>query len=268
MKTCKLFIALTTLTAGMVLAQQLEYWNFDDANGTDLNDLSNSGSLGSNWNFNTTTGAIGGGGHLTNGSGQWVMAGDAGAGGFTRKLPDGLNEDAGLNNEYASPISTGIYTLDVTFDSWDVTNASVGDSWKLGINDQNSSSTTIAQIIFEKDSVSTTRLRWASTTVGGARFRNVGFGLTESSEQKLTVEFDFDNSTLRYLLNDVEQHSFTDFNGAQIGQLLYVTNGVWNDATSSVTLESMGVTAIPEPGTLAMTGIAFLALAGACLRRH
>lgn len=252
--------------AASATAQNLEFWNFDDAAGTDLNDLSNSGSLGSAWNFNTTAGAVGGAGHVTNGAGLWVI--DGGTSTFTRKLPDGANEDAGPNNKYASPITTGAYRLEVNFASWDVTDFAVGDSWRLAVNDADSGSNTLAQVIFEKDSATTVRLRAATylDDTSGA-YRNFSYGITETGPISLALDFDFDNNTVSYILNGSETHSFTNFGGIQIAQLSYVTAGTWGNTGGSISIDSMGLSAIPEPSSFALLAGA-LALCSVMIRRR
>jgi hypothetical protein len=247
--------AAVCLLASSLSAQfNVEFWEFNDPVGTDLNDLFNTGTLGSSWNFNTPN-------DLTNGT-QFVIGGDGGT--TTRKLPDGLNERADDDNIYASPLSTGVYTLNVNFAGWDFSSASLGDTWKIGVNEADGSST-IAQIIFEVDSATSTRLRFATETDTGGKFRNFAYGLTQSSPVDMTIEFDFDNNTVRYLLDGSETHSFDDFSGTEIGQLIYVKSGDgtddWVTAASSVTINSMGLASVPEPATFAfLAGIGALGL--------
>lgn len=234
----------------------LEFWEFNDPAGTDLNELANSGSLGSSWNFNTPA-------DLTS-NGQFVLGGDSGT--TTRKLPDGLNED-GTTNLYASPLTSGTYTLTVNFASWNMDSASVGDLWKLGINAADGS-TTLAQVIFEVDSASTTRLRLAAPTDAGGNYRNFSYGLTQASPVSVSIEFDFDSDTVRYLVDGSETHSFTGFTATEIGQMTYVKSGAWGTAASSVTIDSMGLTTVPEPTTVALicglAGLVFVSVR----RRH
>jgi hypothetical protein len=240
--------ALSLMPITGVLHSQIvltEYWNFDDPVGTDLNDLSNDGTLGSSWNFNTPN-------DLTDGSGQFVIGGDGGT--TTRKLPikGGLNADPTepLEELYDTPITTGVYTLTVTFSGWNVSGASVGDVWKLGVNAADTS-TTIAQVIFEVDSATSVRLRAATETTTGSGFRNFAYGLVQSDPVTVSIEFDFDNDIVRYLVDGSETHYFDNFSGSEIGQLIYVKSGDktddWITAASSISIDSMGLTTVPEP---------------------
>ncbi|NDV63185.1 hypothetical protein G0Q06_12035 [Puniceicoccales bacterium CK1056] len=235
MKLNILLPLLFLFIVGNLNAQEvpLEFWNFDDPSGTDLNDLSNSGTLGSNWNFNTPE-------DLTNGSGQFVIG--SGAGVYTRKLPDGANED-GATNKYAFPITTGKYLFEVTFASWTADAASVGDSWNFKIQD--STGANVANIIWQVDTASTTRIRASTIATAGTQqyFRNYNStGLTQSTAVTLAIEFDFDNDTVRYLLDGVEEFSATDFSGDGISGWVYSKGGVWTSTATSLTLESMGLT--------------------------
>lgn len=241
MKMIHLALLFLTLLATTLSGQlMLEFWEFNDPAGTDLNELANSGSLGSSWNFNTPA-------DLTS-NGQFVLGG--GSGTSTRKLPDGLNED-GSTNLYASPLTTGTYTLSINFASWNIDSGSVGDSWKLGINAADGL-TTLAQVIFEVDSASSTRLRLAAPTDSGGNYRNFSYGLTQPSPVSAAIEFDFDLDTVRYLVDGVETHSFTGFTATEIGQMTYIKSGTWGTAASSITIDSMGLTAVPEPATLTL----------------
>ena len=190
---------------------QLEYWTFENDGSSDgLRDAENSGTMGSSWNFNTTTQ-----GDLANGSGQFVMAGDSTT--TTRKLPRaGFDNALSGADFYAAPLTTGKYVLGVDFASWAADSASVGDSWKLGVND--SGGALIGQIIWEIDSATSVRLRFSTTTDGGSRFRNVtGFGIVEASAPTVELEFDFDNDTVRYLVDGAETHQNT-FKSAEVSE--------------------------------------------------
>ncbi|NDV63184.1 PEP-CTERM sorting domain-containing protein [Puniceicoccales bacterium CK1056] len=240
-----LFCLLLSFSLAQGQIVPLEYWDFEsDSSGTDLNDLSNSGSLGSSWNFNTPE-------DLTNGSGQFVIG--SGAGVYTRKLPDGANE-AGTTNLYASPLTTGKYLFEVTFAGWTADAASVGDTWNFKIQD--STGANVANIIWQVDTASTTRLRASTIANAGATqyFRQYNStGLTQSTAVTLAIEFDFDNDTVRYLLDGVEEFSATDFSGDGISGWVYSKGGAWTSTETSLTLESMGLSqVVPEPSTYAL----------------
>jgi hypothetical protein len=169
------YLLLSTLAFALPLQAQivvLEYWDFEsDSVNTDLNELINSGSINSSWNFNTPS-------DLTDGSGLFVLGGNSGT--YTRKAPA---------DPYSSPLTTGKYVLEVKFDSWSADTASNGDSWNIKMND--SSGNTIAGIYWEVDSASTVRLRASTSAVTGSYFRNfTGYGLTESNPVTVAVEID------------------------------------------------------------------------------
>ncbi|MEX0331878.1 MAG: hypothetical protein AB3N64_10685 [Puniceicoccaceae bacterium] len=255
----KIKTAITTLSAcliaGALSAQiitALEYWTFDsDSSGAGLRDATNSGSWGSSWNFNTTSFN-----DIADGAGLFVLAGDSGT--TTRKLPDALGpNDANDNNIYDAPVTTGKYILSVNFNSWNMDAASVGDTWKLAVNDSGGSNS-IAQIIWNVQSDSVVRVRGATSLDSGSAFREVvTLGLASATSVEVSVEFDFDLNTVRYLVDGVETHSFSDFNGTDIGQLVYVKSGAWAGAANSVSVDEMGLSVVvPEAGTFAfLTGL-------------
>jgi len=260
-------LCIAAIAASTTLHAQtlLEDWNFNsDTAGKGLQGITNSGTLNSLWNFNTTTQ-----GDVTNGSGQFVLAGNSTN--FTRKLPDAGTANADpLIDQYASPATTGKYLLEVTFAGWTADAASLGDSWKLSLAETaGAGGAEIAQIIWNVDSATTTRIRLATTTTAGSNYRNFAFGLTQATAVTFGIEFDFDNNTVRYLQNGTETHSWTDFNGDNIGLVQYVKNGDstndWTTAATSVSLDAMGYSQVPEP---TIAGLFGLGLVGFLVRRH
>ena len=248
---------------GAQIVTPVEYWTFDSDQSTDgLRDATNSGSWGSSWNFNTTAFN-----DLADGAGLFVLSGDSGT--TTRKLPDALGpNDANDDNIYDAPVTTGKYLLSVNFDSWNIDAASVGDTWKLAINDSGGSNS-IAQIIWNVQSDTVVRVRGATDLGTTSAFREVvTLGLVNPTAVSVSIEFDFDQDTVRYLVNGSEVESFTGFAGTDIGQMVYVKSGAWGTAASSVSLDEMGLSVVvPEPGTYAFFG-GFLALAFVLFRRR
>lgn len=233
MKACLILIGLFALP---LLASPLEYWTFDtDSSGDGLRDAVNSGSTASSWNFNTTTQ-----GDVADGAGSFVLSGNSTT--YTRKLP----ADPG----YASPATTGIYLLEWDFTSWSVNTASVGDTVSFRVSD--SSGNNAANLIWEVLDSTTVRVR-ASTYLSDTTqaFRNLStYSLSEADGPRVGIEFDFDNDTVRYLLDGAEANSFSNFGATDIKQISLVKNGAWGTSATSVSINEMGLSAIPEPGTM------------------
>ncbi|MBI9019755.1 MAG: PEP-CTERM sorting domain-containing protein [Verrucomicrobia bacterium] len=249
-------IAVTMIAMGMALgasAAPIEWWDMNDTAGTDLNDLANSGSINSIWNFNTV-------GAVTDGSGNFVIDGDSGV--TTRKLPkkgSATADAGGLLDIYAAPLTTGAYSLTVDFASWNFDAASEGDLWKLKTTD--SAGTDIAGI--ELGIIGGAgRIRLWSNTSGGAAYRSFAYNPTEAAGALVEVRFDFDNNTVDYVVDGNVEYSFTDFIGSNIGGMAYTTSGDttadWATAASSVSIDAMGIDVIPEPATVGMLGLGAL----------
>ncbi|CAA6696429.1 MULTISPECIES: sulfatase-like hydrolase/transferase [unclassified Lentimonas] len=198
-----------------------EAWEFDDAVGTDLNELNNSGSLNSPWRFNTVD--------ATDGNGLFVLVGDSST--ITRKLPERGTANAVAGADfYANPISTGKYRVEIKFASWDVDAASAGDSWELKL--KNAADSTILNLVLSLGSTGTS----FTYSKNGTDEIVQNFGLVETGPITVAVDIDFDNDTIDYLLNDSVTHSFA-FTASDIGQFVYIKAGSWTTAATSVSID-------------------------------
>lgn len=214
-----------------------EGWEFNDTVGTDLNELLNSGSLGSLWRFNSDA--------ATDGSGNFVIPGDAGI--TTRRLPDRGTANALVGDDfYAEPITEGKFRWEVKFSSWSFDSASNGDMLQFQVDD--ASATTIARIDLRVDGTGT-EIRFSGLGDGNSNFRSTAFTYVESSAITAAIEFDFDKDTIDYLLNGSVVESFA-FTGGNIGRLSYILNGSWTTAASSVTIDHLKLIELVPGGTL------------------
>lgn len=242
MKKTTMIVAMMAGLALSASAGLLEYFEMDDTAGTAMNALSNTGSLGSQWNF-------GGAGMATDGSGSFVLAGDGGS--TTRKLPKKgtLNANAAADT-YATPLAgSDTYSLELNLSAWDMTNAAINDSMNFKALD--SAGVMVALVTLQKDSATTVRLRMAS---GNANYRNYAFGLT-GVVATLKVDFNLAAGTSEYFLDGASVNTFSGLTlNGDIGGLIFTKSGGWADATSSVSVDSMGLSVIPEPATLGVIG--------------
>jgi arylsulfatase A-like enzyme len=234
--TATVTFTLPTSPAGET---EIEDFTFDDDPNTDLNDLANTGTRASTWNFNTPS--------QTDGNGLFVITGDGGT--TTRRLPAKGSPNALADDHiYAAPLTGGKYRLEVKFDSWDVDPASAGDEWTFNAGD--ATGTTIARIDFQIAS-------------GGVNFRFSGFdgnfreegnySLVQTAPVTAAIIFDFDNDSIEYLIDGTVLHTFA-FTATEIGQLSYIKgppgSGIWNTAATSISLDHLKLIQYEPAGTL------------------
>ncbi|MDF7824059.1 hypothetical protein P4B35_08550 [Pontiellaceae bacterium B12227] len=238
-------VMVVAMMAGLALSASaglLEYWEFNEAAGVDLNDapLVNSGSLGSLWNF-------GGAGMATDGAGSLVLAGDGGT--TTRKVPKKGTVNANTaTDDYATPLAgSDTYTIEMNLSAFDLTAASIGDAVNFKALD--SAGVLVALINVEKDSATTSRIRFAAAN---SNYRNYAYTLSEGAHTA-KVEFNLSLGTAEYFIDGESKTSFADQTYAgNIGGLVLVKAGSWTTAASSIGIDSMGLSVIPEPATLGL----------------
>jgi hypothetical protein len=246
MKITLLMAGVLTGLALSASAGLLEGWDFDDGAGTALNGVANSGSLNSVWNF-------GGANMATDGGGNFVLPGDGGN--TTRKLPKkGTANALPTVDAYAAPLAgSDTYTLEMTLSAWDLTGATTGD--RVNFKALDSGGVLVALLQLEKDSDTTARLRFAS---GNASYRNYAVGLTGSSTT-ISIDFNMAAATAEYFVNGASEWTFSGQTYAgNIGGLIFTKAGTWSTAASSVSIDSMGLSVIPEPATMGLFSAAGL----------
>ncbi len=244
MKKTTMVVAVMVGLALNASATLLEFWDFDtEAAGVDLNDaaLVNSGTMGSVWNFNTA-------GIKTDGLGNFVVAGDGGN--TTRKLPKtGTANASALDHVYATAITgTDTYTFELNVSGWDLSAATIGDKFKLAAGDA-------AGISIERLSATEVKV---SQFAGNTSYRTTLMGLVEGAHT-FAIDFNFATDTSVYWVDGGVRDSFTDFgqlNSVEdIAGMVLVTSGGWTTAASSLSIDSMGLSVIPEPATLGMVAV-------------
>jgi hypothetical protein len=241
MKKTAMMVAVMTGLALGASAELLEYWDFEtEAAGVDLNDaaLVNSGTMASVWNFNTP-------GIKTDGLGNFVVAGDGGN--TTRKLPkNGTANGSATDGLYATAITgTDTFRYELTVSGWDFSAATVGDKFKFGMG---SAAGTSIELLAD----STVKI---SQFAGNTSYRTTIMGLVEGAHT-FAIDFNFATDTSTYWVDGGVRDSFTDFgqlNGVEdISGMVVVTSGTWATVASSLSIDSMGLSVIPEPATLGM----------------
>jgi hypothetical protein len=244
-RTLATLLALTSVAFGNLAMAQVGYtsafeeWTFDtDSVGTDLNDLANTGSNGSAWNFNTPDDTVVSGGlfEISN-----VVGGTS-----TRKI------------EYGSAVTGGSWLWQIDYTSWNFSSLADGDTITIKVVNGASD---VAGIAFKRVDSSTFQLRQFTSTSGGARYRNTDLSISGTTAGTVGIEFDFTAGIARYYINGSETFEWTDFNQSAITGLTYSKGGSWPAGDSHVTLDSMGLYTVPEPSTIALlAGFAALGL--------
>lgn len=239
--------AVMALVAMSASAEVLEFWNFDTEDaGVDLNDaaLVNSGTMGSVWNFNTP-------GIKTDGLGHFIVAGNGET--TTRKLPKaGTANASATDGVYATALTgAGTYTFELNIAGWDMTSATVGDKFKFAAG-------SAAGIAIELLADNTVRVQQFA---GDTSYRSTIMGLVEGAHT-FSIDFNFATDTSEYWVDGTNTYSFTDFgvtNSVEdISGMVVTTAGSWTTAASSISIDSMGLSVIPEPATIGMLGLGAL----------
>jgi hypothetical protein len=247
--------ALVGLTM-VASASWLEYWDMSDPAGTDLNGLANSGSLASQWN--------GGGSGATDGNGVFVISGDSGT--ISRKLPKAGTANADTSKDiYAAPWDTSqTYSLELNLASWDVDSASDGDIFLIKLN---SGGNMLATLNWEVDVAGGgVKLKFGSA---GTNYRKAYKDLSVTTGTTMRVEFNIDAQLADYYLDGAKVASITNaaFAGA-VDQMVFSRSGSWATAATTLNIDSMGVAAVPEPGTLGLLSLSGIGLYLARRRRR
>ncbi len=243
MKRVLIILAVLTGFALNVSAGLLEGWDFNDDPGTELNDVANSGSLNSVWNF-------GGANMATDGSGSFVLAGDGGT--TTRKLPKkGTANALPTVDAYAVSLAgSDTYTIEMTLSAWDLASATTGD--RLVFKALDSAGVMVAMLALEKDTETTARLRLASDD---SNWRNYAVGLIGSSTT-ISIDFNMAAGAAEYFVDGVSEWTFTGQTYAgNIGGMTFVKGGTWSTAASSISVDSMSLSVVPEPASIGLIAL-------------
>lgn len=257
MKNIRQIIAsILFLTALSLSAQSslLEYWTFSNAtDGSGLQDVNNDGSIGSGWNFNTKTA-----GDEVN-SGRLGFTGDEG---YTRKAT--ASNSIGL-----STLGTA-FRFEVNLAGWDLTNVAEGGKISFKLNEgTGDSSLTFAQVILEKDTATTARIRFSTRLEDDNQFfRNYAVNLTNTTAQNFAIEWLL-GGKVNYLVDgQVVETSTENFGGITEYMETLVVKDFSGESGVVLELDSFGFKAIPEPATHALIlGSLALALVAFRLRR-
>ena len=264
---------------------KLDYFEFNDAAGTTFGTTAfagwaNTGVLDSRWNFGDvkqnpggTTGTASA--FTTDGSGNMILTGLQGQ--TFRKL------GAGTTGAYTTPLgastllggaATGIYRFELNLASWSLAaNGPNGNSFQAILTSAAEGGTDIAGIRLKlNDGASRIQMFTDSTETGAQNnFHNVDFAaLTGNPAQNLAIELDYNTGGIEYIVNGETVRNFTNFAKVDIGSFQLSTSGgsgFWSP-DNTVSVNSMGLSMVPEPSTGSMILLGMGGLAAVRLLRR
>ncbi|VGO17490.1 hypothetical protein PDESU_06086 [Pontiella desulfatans] len=255
-------LGMAGLTAMLLVAVSnadvLEDWQFNDANGTALNSVNNSGSVGSSWNF--------GGPQTQAGS---LNIGDANYFKF--------NPGSGQTYRTAdfAQRTSGQYIFEFVIADWDLAGTDGIGTVNNGIKFNFGSATNgSAQLEFEVAQSGSNDIRVRSQnsnngTLSGTDSQHQLGGLNLTNTSSVTVQLLADLDTgvwsTRVDYNGSWADLVTDGTGMtsidRIQLVVDASNGTWEyggiggTATEFIKIDSVSLTQIPEPATLGMIAV-------------
>jgi hypothetical protein len=254
-------LALTTamaLSTAHLIAAPLLDWQFNDANGTGLTTLAQSGTFGSG--FATAVAGM-----TTNGAGGLLIKNNG-----TTAPQSWL--DGTIN------LTSGLYQMDALISSYDLTNLTGGSATTAGsglyigfINSDNGIDVTAD---FNLTANATNVFLQGRTAPSGTLAQQGSVTLAKTGTAlavRLLVDFDTNNAELLYSAGNTGTYTsvFIASMGTRDGvdfrlrQSANITGG-----SDNIVLDSITVTAIPEPGTLALVGLSGVAILMGLRRRR
>ena len=231
----------------------ISYWDFNSSpNGTALQSVPNTGTIPAPWTtFNTSEAKA-------DGAGNFTISG--GTGNWTRKAA------------LATPLTSGKYRAELNLSGWNINSGVTGvNNLAFKVLDATAGNT-MANLIFDIQSNTNVRVRYSTYATSDNGINTAGFlrdgasySLLQTEPVRLAIEFDFDNNTVDYLLNGTSFYTSasttTQFWGTQAHTLSLVKAGTWG-SNSTLSIDSFGLTQVPEPSSLLLvwSGLATLCI--------
>ena len=247
------FIKIDSVTLTEVIFEpwtKLEYWDFDSDAASKAFGANwvNSGSLDSEWNF-------GGPGEIaTDGLGSLIVSNHSGQ--MFRKLPKAGTANANPSNDvYAASFTTGVYRLEMDFSSWELPDGA--DSGNLELQVVSGGSAVAAIRLMASTAGNAAWIQLMGKESGSQTYNTYGQGVGSTNKATATtaaIEFDFDNNTIEYFINEVSKKSTNTFNEVGFDQLVFTTDSNWSP-NNVVTIDSMGLSEFVETSSNTPTSL-------------
>jgi hypothetical protein len=270
---------------------QIDFFEFNDVAGKTFGTSTaagwaNTGVFDSRWNFGNVSqnpggvNAAGTQAFKTDGSGNMILTGLQGQ--TFRKL------GASTTGAYTTPLgastllggaATGIYRFELNLASWSLDANGLNNNSFQAMLTSAASGTDIAGIRLKLNDGASQIQMYTDSTDSGAQnnFHNIDFAaLTGNPAQNLAIELDYNTGGIKYLVNGDTVKNYTNFNKVAIGSLQLTTSGVNGSPTTgtfwspdnTVSVNSMGLSMVPEPSTGSMILLGMGGLAAVRLLRR
>lgn len=248
-------LVATLLVAGAYADVVLENWQFDDANGTALNVVANTGTIGTSWNF----------------GGPSTQAGSLNIGDATYYKWNPPADQQTYRTASFAALTSGQYVFEFVIADWNLAGTDGIGTVNNGIKFNFGSNAGKAQLEFEVAQAPSNDIRVRSQnsnngTLSGTDAQNQLGGLNLTNTAPVTVQLLADLDTGAWSTQVDSGSGFvdlvTDGTGMtsidQIQLIIDASNGAWEyggaggTATEFVKIDSVTLTQIPEPATLGL----------------
>lgn len=229
--------------SGQIILQQ---WNFEDPDGTSLTNATNSGIDSADWSSTAD--------NLEVFDGALRLAGDVGGN------KNGTFVDPESYGVADSP--TGIFSFEAVFGGWDLSAFDTKNrTFSVALRSGSNNLARFA-VAYTGTGVNLNVFTQGTLRTSGDNFSNnveTGLAITSSTTYTFRADVDFNEGSVTHYLNGSQVGLVDDLTASDLGgfQLGAFPAADFDNAAAFVDLDSMTLTAIPEPSTYA----AFLGLA-------
>lgn len=211
------FICLVS-SYGSSVSAALEAFEFNDAAGLSFNSFVNTGSNGSQWNWNGPTTVA------TDGTGNLVIGPNVDGGSFYRKI-----------DYISNPYTSGSYRLEMAVVNGRFAGADTDGNMGFAIGRQLSPASDLAQILYRINE-GTPQFRIDIANDSGS----TSYNTINSADGTIGINFDIDAGVATVDYNGAEQYSINLPTSRSIGALQFKVQNL--DATTELTLDSLRFT--------------------------
>lgn len=218
--------AITSITVNPAAAASnivLEHWDMNDAAGTQLQQLSNKGTLGSTFSWSNED--------LTDGNGYLILAGNVGN--DWKSIPD-----------YATPpAASGQYTYEINFGAWSFGLSDPKSYVKSKLYDVNGG--TVAEIQFLMEGTAASIVM----NCDDANYRTYTIGTNTGTSASAKLLIDYDAQSVEYFTNGVSAAVFSGLSIGPIKNINLSRESDWTTVGRSIAIDDIKLTKLNAGGT-------------------